>query len=72
MSQKFWFTAKKKGMGWYPVSVEGWMVLGAFIAAQIAPVPRLLAGEWNVVAYLIYVAVLSTALVWVIHQKGKK
>jgi hypothetical protein len=70
--QKFWFTAKKSGMGWYPLCTEGWVVLAAFIAATVVPVAALVSGRLSAGMYLVYTAVLSAALVWVIHKKGER
>jgi hypothetical protein len=67
----YWFTAKKRGMGWYPCSHEGWIVLISFIVATSIPVVFLVQGA-SVVAYLIYVAVLSTALIVILHKKGER
>ena len=30
-----WFKARTFGWGWTPVSVEGWLVVGAFVAAVL-------------------------------------
>ncbi len=30
--KRYWFKAKKYGLGWYPASLEGWFVLFSYIA----------------------------------------
>jgi hypothetical protein len=30
-NQRYWFRAKNYGYGWYPASIEGWIVLAIYI-----------------------------------------
>ncbi len=32
---KLWFKAKEYGYGWYPVSIEGWMVLLIYVGFNV-------------------------------------
>ncbi len=31
MVKRYWFKAKKYGWGWYPASVEGWLIILAYV-----------------------------------------
>lgn len=31
MKRRIWFKAKRYGWGWYPVTWQGWLVLGAYV-----------------------------------------
>jgi len=68
---KYWFRAKRFGWGWgLPITWQGWLVLVAFVGlivvgALVFPPRKALA------AYIIYVVVLSTALVGVCWWKGE-
>jgi hypothetical protein len=67
----YWFPAKRHGWGWGPpVTWQGWVVLAVFLLLLVAgfvrypPVP-------NPVAFIVYVAVLTAALVFVCLLKGE-
>ena len=32
-NKKLWFRAKKFGWGWYPVSIEGWLITVLYVIA---------------------------------------
>ncbi len=34
--KKFWFKAKRYGLGWYPASLAGWLVLFFYVAANVS------------------------------------
>ena len=68
----FWFPAKRYGWGWgLPVRWQGWLVFAVYavflyggiyyLKAQRAPLPL-----------LIYVAVLTAALITIMAAKGEK
>ena len=67
----YWFPAKRYGWGWgFPIAWQGWVVFAAFVlllvvGAYLFPPKKALAG------YLIYVAVVSAALVGVCWFKGE-
>jgi hypothetical protein len=67
----YWFPAKRYGWGWgLPITWQGWLVFAAFVlllvvGAHLSPPKKALVG------YLIYVAVLSAALVGVCWLKGE-
>jgi hypothetical protein len=68
---QYWFRAKRYGWGWgLPISWQGWAVLIAFIGvvgagAFLFPPRKVLA------VYLLYVAVLSVALIAIYWLKGE-
>jgi hypothetical protein len=34
-NKKLWFRAKKYGLGWYPISWEGWVILILYLVAIV-------------------------------------
>jgi hypothetical protein len=74
-----WFRAKSYGWGWTPASIEGWLVLGLFfagIAIDVAVFTRRLHSGVGVkaatIAFLVWVAVLSAALIAVGWMTGER
>ena len=68
---RYWFAAKRYGWGWgWPSAWQGWLVLAAFLGLLVAGT-FLLPPRTAPAAYLIYVAVLSVALIAVCWLKGE-
>ena len=68
---KYWFPAKRYGWGWgMPRRWQGWVVLLIFFALLITG-PILFPPATDLVAYLVYVAVLSLLLIGVCWLKGE-
>jgi hypothetical protein len=67
----YWFPAKRYGWGWgFPITWQGWLIFAGYIlllvvGAYLFPPKKALVG------YLIYVAVLSAALISVCWLKGE-
>lgn len=40
-SMKLWFKAKRYGWGWYPVSWQGWLVLGVYLGGLVVNFVRI-------------------------------
>jgi len=78
--KKLWFRAKRYGLGWTPMSWEGWLCIAAYAAVMIADV------QWYTVAMnanpldsqnitAIFVAILIlaiAALIGISYKKGEK
>ena len=66
-----WFGVKRYGLGWgLPVRWEGWVVLGGYFALFFGGI-HYLAGV-NAPALLVYLALLTVALVAIIVAKGER
>jgi drug/metabolite transporter (DMT)-like permease len=68
---KYWFPSKRYGWGWVlPSTWQGWLVLAAFLGLVVAGVfffpPRKMLS-----AYVVYIVVLSIALVGICWLKGE-
>jgi hypothetical protein len=67
----YWFPAKRYGWGWgLPVTWQGWLVLVGFVAL-VAGGAFVFPPSKDLAVYLIYVAVLSFALVGVCWFTGE-
>jgi hypothetical protein len=67
----YWFPAKRYGWGWgMPSSWQGWVVLAGFFALFGVGV-LLFPPKTHLVAFVIYVLVLSAALFGICWWKGE-
>jgi asparagine N-glycosylation enzyme membrane subunit Stt3 len=67
----YWFPAKRYGWGWGPPTAwQGWAVLVVFFLLLLLGAFFFLARQ-DVLAFVIYTAVLSAALVAVCYVKGE-
>jgi len=67
----YWFPAKRHGWGWgLPVTWQGWAVLLAFVGLIVIGA-LLFPPRKALVAYLVYVVILSVGLVGVCWWKGE-
>jgi hypothetical protein len=68
---RYWFLAKRYGWGWgFPITWQGWLVFVAFLILVVVGA-FLLPPRQMLLAYLIYVAVLSIGLLGVCWLKGE-
>jgi len=68
---KYWFPAKRYGWGWgLPTAWQGWVVLLAYLALVLGGIPFIRLGAGSV-GYIVYVAVLTVALVGVCWRTGE-
>ncbi len=68
---QYWFRAKRYGWGWgLPLTWQGWAVLALFGALLVLGIVLLLPAT-RPVPYVVYVAVLSAALIGVCYLKGE-
>ena len=69
---KLWFPAKKYGLGWGPPTCwQGWLVLVAYILLVIAA-PYIVPPAESMIAYVLYLCVVSLALLVTCFLKGEK
>ena len=69
--RELWFKRRRYGLGWTPVTWQGWAVVGAFVVVLIAgAVPAERAGGAAEAAYLVVVVVAIAALVSITLRKG--
>lgn len=73
--KKLWFAAKEYGWGWYPVTWQGWLVLGVFIVLMIANAFRLHVSNHSSVVpteFLVETVVLVAVLIGICFWRGEK
>jgi len=75
MEKKLWFKAKEYGWGWYPVTMEGWGVLGLYLIGlfssfffleTISPKP------YEAMIFFPNVIILTIFLILVCYLTGEK
>lgn len=68
-----WFPAKKHGVGWgLPVVWQGWAVLLAYLGLVFAGVLAIQSRPVMIIPFVIYVLLLSAALIFICWKKGEK
>lgn len=68
---KYWFRAKRFGWGWgLPLTWQGWLVLAIFLV-MVAAGATLIQPRIHLSLFVIYVAILSGALMVVCWIKGE-
>ncbi|WP_437540915.1 hypothetical protein [Sorangium sp. So ce367] len=68
---KYWFPAKRYGWGWgLPSAWQGWVVLLIYFALVLGGIPFIRATR-GIVVYIIYVSVLTAALIAICWLKGE-
>lgn len=72
---KLWFKAKKYGYGWYPASIEGWIVIGLYVASMLLAtlLLEMFLGSSPLVPILffIWITLETLALIYVSYKKGE-
>lgn len=69
--KRYWFPAKKYGWGWgLPLTWQGWAVLIAFMLLLLGGT-IVISPAVSPVKHLLYVTVLSAALVGICYAKGE-
>ena len=74
---RYWFKRRRFGLGWTPVTREGWLTLGVYLAAILGGAISLGAFTrdppgWTVVVYLVVVLLLTIAFFMIALRKGPK
>lgn len=76
---KPWFRARRYGWGWTPATVQGWLVLGLFLAGTAVAVAiflRRVQGGADVraatITFLVWIAVLAAVLIATCWMTGER
>jgi len=73
---KIWFKAKRYGWGWYPSTWQGWIVLLAFILAEIFSFNKIDSVSHSVsdtlINFIPLTIILIIILIAVCYLKGEK
>jgi hypothetical protein len=67
MEKKLWFKAKQYGYGWYPVTWQGWGVLGLYVIGLFVAIYAI----QNPLLFVVHIAILTTFLIVVCVAKGE-
>ena len=68
---RYWFPAKRYGWGWgFPITWEGWLTLAVFFGLVVAGI-FIFPPKEALVAYLLYLTVLSLLLIAIAWFKGE-
>lgn len=73
---RYWFKRRRYGFGWTPVTREGWLALGLYLAAVLGGalvLGKLKASnppQWTTTAYLSIVLVLTIGFIAIAVIKG--
>ena len=74
-NKKLWFKRKRYGWGWFPVSVEGWLVIVIYVASMFYLAKSINATQDSDSDFLINFAVpftvLSSILIAICYWKGE-
>jgi hypothetical protein len=74
-NKDIWFPARKYGVGWgFPITWQGWVVFGSYIALVIVGIIFLAISENPIllIPFMIYIFLLSGVLIFICFKKGEK
>lgn len=73
--KKYWFKAKHYGWGWYPVSWQGWLVIGIYVVLFFANFRRVDLASHSASDTLLNLvpqtAVLTLILIFICYKTGE-
>jgi hypothetical protein len=76
---RLWFRAKRYGWGWTPATIEGWLVMAAFVAAIIVDAVGLIHRTRTgvdvrsaMVTFYVWIGILLVALAGVCWMTGER
>lgn len=69
---KIWFKRKLYGYGWYPSSLEGWLIVLFYILALIFISIRITNESSFLLEFNLPVIVLTLVLIFISYKKGEK
>ena len=85
MPDRPWFKARRYGWGWTPVSVEGWLVVWAFLVLTLASIAafvwvlsadlmmrRPAAAALAILVFLLWMGLLVGAQAWIARRTGER
>ena len=68
---RYWFPARRYGWGWgFPITWEGWLTFAVFFGLVVAGI-FIFPPKEALVAYLLYLTVLSLLLIAIAWFKGE-
>jgi hypothetical protein len=74
-----WFRAKRYGWGWTPITIQGWLVLAAYVAAVTVDVVVLIHRvraddnfQWALTTFCLWLAGLVATLIAVCWLTGER
>lgn len=72
---KYWFKRRRYGWGWTPVTWQGWLTIGFFMAvviggAMFLPETKPTEISRDVLVFLAYIAIAATILFYISYNKG--
>ncbi|HEX2792688.1 MAG TPA: hypothetical protein VHO23_03155 [Candidatus Paceibacterota bacterium] len=81
--RKLWFSAKKYGWGWYPITWEGWLITllymvlfigSAFLFGVLAPAAVASGGSILAGTVLLgsFMLLLTASLLWLCYRYGEE
>lgn len=73
--RKLWFSSKQYGWGWAPCSVEGWVVLGTYLAVVVINFFRINTQMHSVsdtlISFIPETSVLTFILIYICIKTGE-
>jgi hypothetical protein len=73
---KYWFKAKDYGWGWYPSSIEGWIVLALYIGINIWNFLRIDSQSHSasdtLLPFVIQAFFVTLLLIFICFKKGER
>ena len=76
MQEKYWFRAREKGIGWYPASWQGWLVMLAYVIAvsSVAVIVEIFSSSLlEMILWLTPLLLVPTiGLIWICYRKGEE
>ena len=74
-NKKLWFRAKRYGLGWYPISWEGWVVILIYVAIIFRLVVSIdtqsHSGSDALIQFAPYFIIITGLLILICYKKGE-
>jgi hypothetical protein len=82
--KKLWFRAKYYGWGWYPVTIEGWLVIAGFVLVltgsaflfsnymQIHAADPAGSLRYVALAFVAWITLLMVLLIYICYKTGER
>ncbi|MBI5392842.1 hypothetical protein HZA96_03140 [Candidatus Woesearchaeota archaeon] len=76
MKKEIWFKAKDYGIGWYPATKKGWLVLLAYLVLFIGGIAYFrynstLGNTTTIIKEITYIVIITLILVYICMKKGE-
>lgn len=71
--EKIWFKRKTYGWGWTPVTWQGWLVIGAYLAVVFlfVYIASLFSSPKAPLIFLVPIAFATALMIYVCYKKGE-